>query len=65
MKNLISLRKAKGWSQAQLAAAIGCTTSCISNYENDLRNIDLKTAAMLAEALGCTVDDLIDKEAAS
>lgn len=64
MKNLIALRKAKGWTQERLAAELGCTTACISNYENGLRNIDLKTAARLANALGCTVDELIDKESA-
>lgn len=61
MQKLIELRKAKGWSQARLAEAIGCTAACISNYENGLRSLDLNVAARIAAALGCTVDDLIDK----
>lgn len=64
MQKLAELRKAKGWSQSQLAAKIGCTTSCISNYEQGVRKVDLPTAARIAAALGCTVDDLIDKESA-
>lgn len=64
MQKLIELRKAKGWSQARLAEALGCTAACISNYEKGLRSIDLNTAARIAAALGCTVDDLIDKETA-
>lgn len=49
-------------TQVELAKAIGITQGAVSHYENGLRNIDLKTAAHLAAALGCTVDDLIRRE---
>ena len=62
MKEIIARRKAKGWTQERLAVEVGCTTACISNYENGIRRPDLDTAARIAAALGCTVDDLISKE---
>lgn len=59
------VREQKNMTQRELSNLTGISVQCISRYECEQRNIDLKTAAMLAEALGCTVDDLIDKEAAS
>lgn len=58
------LRNAKGLTLKNLSEKVGVTIQCISNYEQGIRKIDLDTAAKIAAALGCTVDDLIEKESA-
>lgn len=58
------LRKKKGLTLKVLAETVGVSQQCISYYENGDRKIDLFTAAKIAAALNCTVDDLIEKETA-
>ncbi len=36
----------------------------LSRYERGERGVDIETAAKIAAALSCTVDDLIEKETA-
>ena len=62
--NIRKLRKLKGMTLNALAEKVGVTPQCISNYEQGIRNVDLPTAASIAAALNCTVDDLIAKEPA-
>ena len=64
MKKLEERRKAKGFTQQELATASGVTYVSIGRYERGERVPDINTAAKLAAALGCTVDDLIEKESA-
>ena len=58
---LAGLRKVRGLSQGELAKASGIHRVTIAKYESmDMgKNASLKNAAKLADALGCTVDDLI------
>lgn len=49
-------------TQQQLADQVGLTRQAISNYENDIRNIDLDTLVSLAKTLNVRTDDLITKE---
>lgn len=55
------IRKARNMTQADLAALLQVTPATISRYESGERIPDINTAAKIAAALGCKVDDLIDK----
>lgn len=35
-KRIMALRKAKGWTQEQLAAQLGISAQAVSKWENDL-----------------------------
>lgn len=52
---LIALRKAKGWSQRQLAAACGYSQSIIARIETKNTSPTIATICIIAEALGATV----------
>ena len=51
-------REDKNLSQEQLANRIGTTKGSISRWENNERDITLGALGAIAEALGCTVEDL-------
>lgn len=53
------LRKAKGWSQADLAKRLGKKTSFISSYETDAKAIPVDSLILLSELWGITIDELI------
>lgn len=55
------IRQRLNLSQADLAARLGVSVPTVSRYETGERSPDLETAAKIAKALGCKVDDLIDK----
>lgn len=55
------MRKQKNMTQADLAELLGVTPAAISRYESGERIPDIVTAAKIANALGCKIDDLIDK----
>lgn len=58
-QRLISLRKARGLTQVQLAKAIGATQRAISYYENEAGYPPAPVVADLAQALGVTTDELL------
>lgn len=60
--NLKEQRIKHNLTQQQLADKIGLTHQTISNYENDIRNIDLDILVSLAKTLNIRTDDLITKE---
>jgi Zn-dependent peptidase ImmA (M78 family)/transcriptional regulator with XRE-family HTH domain len=47
-------RRAKGWTQEQLAEQAGVTQAALSRYENDLRMPEVEVVQKLATALGVT-----------
>lgn len=47
-------RRAKGWTQGDLAEVAGVTQAALSRYENDLRTPDSEQLKTLADALGVT-----------
>jgi putative transcriptional regulator len=51
-------RDAKGWTQAELAAAIGVSRKTINTVENGVFIPSTLVALKLAEALGLPVEDL-------
>lgn len=56
--SLARIRKARGLTQGQLASMVGCYTKDISRWEHGERNPSGRNLAALADALGCSVDDL-------
>lgn len=62
MNHMSEIRKARGLTQEALAEKVGITQAVVSRYESGDRFPKLTIAAKIAEALGCKVDDLIDKE---
>jgi len=63
MKNQIKvLRKAKGYRQEDLAAAVGVSRQTIIAIENDKYNPTLELAMKLARYLETTVEELFQLE---
>lgn len=62
MKQLRSLRKAKGLSMKELGQFVGVAESTISLYENGKRQPDNDTMLRLADFFGVTVDYLLGRE---
>lgn len=52
-------RKQKGLTQLELAAQLGVTDKAVSKWERDLACPDINTLPALADALGLTLDELI------
>lgn len=52
-------RERAGMTQETLAAAIGVTQAAISMWEAGNRNPDIITAKKIAQALACSVDELL------
>ena len=59
MIDIAALRKKLGMSAVELAAAIDVTPGFISQVENGKSGVSTDTAAKLARALGCTIDELL------
>ena len=57
-KNMRVRRAELDMSQADLAAKSGVTADLIWNYENERTTPGADKAYAIAEALGCTLDDL-------
>ncbi len=59
-ERIIQLRTGKGWSQEELALAIGASRDIISKYErgNNLPSIEM--ASKMAKAFGVSLDFLIN-----
>lgn len=56
---IIELRKAKGMTQEQLAAALGVSAPAVSKWETDSSYPDITLLCPLARALGTDVDALL------
>lgn len=55
------LRLLAGMSQERLARESGVSRIAIARYEAGERVPSIKIASQIAKALGCKIDDLIDK----
>lgn len=60
MAKLVELRKRAGLTQAQLAAAVGVTTSAIKAWENGRRVPSHRSVSALYRALAMTAEDIVD-----
>ena len=58
-EKLKAARIAAGLSQAQLAEAVGCLQKDISRYESGKHEPRALTLKKMAQALGCSMDDLV------
>lgn len=59
---LLSLRKAAGLTQLQLAKELGISYQAVSKWENGLSNPDLVFIPPLADLLGVSIDTLFGRE---
>lgn len=57
--NIAAMRKQQGLSQHQLATKVNVTQEVISRIENDIRPLRIKELPLFANALGCTIYDLL------
>ena len=57
--NIVYFRKAIDLNQSQLARRTGIAPSSISRYENGVQLPDLSTLFTIAEALSCSMDQLV------
>lgn len=58
MNNIARLREEKGWTQEQLASAVGVTRYTVIGWEADSRLPSLEKADKLAKALDCSIYDI-------
>lgn len=56
---IAELRKQQGMTQLELAGKLGVTDKAVSKWERDLSCPDIHSLPALAEALGVTVEDLM------
>lgn len=56
---IATLRKEKGMTQAELAGQMGVTDKAVSKWERDLSCPDVSSLPLLAEALGVSLDELM------
>ncbi|TAJ80371.1 XRE family transcriptional regulator [bacterium] len=53
------MRKTKGWTQAELAKAVGVTQAQVAKWEHEEANPSRKTLLKLASAFGCEAGYLV------
>lgn len=58
-----TIRESRGMKVYELAEAIGCTSQHMSRMERGERNVNNERLSKIAEALDCTVGDLMDRQA--
>jgi len=57
------LRQARGWTQEQLAAAVGVSRQSINSIERERYVPSLPLALTFARVFGCAVDEIFHLEA--
>ncbi len=62
---LKDIRLKRGFTRKYISHTADVKLRTYISYETGERNPPLETAAKIAAALGCTVDDLLDKQDAS
>lgn len=67
MNRIKFLRKQKGWTQAQLGAALNVQNAAISKYENSLVGLTADILVRLSDIFSCSIDYILgnDKKIAS
>lgn len=58
-RRVLRCRKSLNWSRKTLAAETGLTTKTIENIENGVREGTVRTAVILAIAMGVSVDHFV------
>lgn len=62
MTSIKDIRKRLNMTQKQLSVRTGISQVNLSRYESGKRSPKISMAFKIAEALGCTVDELIKKQ---
>lgn len=63
LKNLVKLRKQKGWTQEKLAVESGISYNTIIKIERGgIENPKIETVIKLADALGISIDKLVGRK---
>jgi transcriptional regulator with XRE-family HTH domain len=63
LKNIVTLRKQKGWSQEKLAQEAGISYNTLIKLErNGIKNPKIETVIKLADALNVSLDELVGRE---
>lgn len=63
-ENIKTRRKGKGLSQEELAGRVLVSTPMICQIERGTRNPSLQLGKAIADALGCTMDELLSEDSA-
>jgi len=58
-KNIAIFRKAKGWTQEELAGASGFSLSKVADLERGFRGLKMEDLAVVCQLLSCTADGLL------
>lgn len=61
-KNLKLLREKNNMTQQQLADSVGVSRPFITDIENDKKAAKVQTLINIANALGCTLDELVKEQ---
>lgn len=64
-EHLKNHRKAKGWTQAQLAERLGLSRAQVGSYEEGRAEPKLDTIKAMAQLFACTIDALVSGDARS
>lgn len=62
MIGLYEQRKKKGYTQSDVAKALGVKQNTVCQWESGVRNPSLENVKRLAELLHCTTDDILKGE---
>ncbi len=62
-RRIKEVRISKSLSQFDLAKLMGCTQGLISQYESGTSNVSLGIVVEIADALGCSIDYLLGRDA--
>lgn len=60
--NIQRLRRAKGYTQEEMAEMLGVTKRCYGAWERGERSFALENAWAIADVLDCTLDELAGRE---
>jgi transcriptional regulator with XRE-family HTH domain len=63
-ERIVSLRRAKGWSQEELAERASMQRSYLGDLERGFRNPSVRTLVKVANALGVPIAALLSDESA-
>ena len=61
-RKLWEMRRRAGIHQTELARTVGVTVTTISSWEVNRTQPKLDNAVLLCQALGCTIDDLLEHD---
>jgi len=63
VKNLVKIRKKKGWSQEKLAREANISYNTLIKIErNGIQNPKIETVIKLADALNASLDELVGRK---